>query len=490
MSDAVTIVIDDTALLNQPDNFVGDTGGWFTTDSSALDQGFPSNYNDTNFSEDSTPFGQGALLLSFEGISVSLFGITPPAQFNQTFGIGNSALGHVNLSDPKNYTSFKYPVPSHGGQFYTSGMLAGPEKLTIGITGARGLAVDYALVTIGESTVLRGQTILVDDSSPEIIWNGNWTVKKNYTLPVPCELALNPRSDTFTDFTANMTPHGNSSRFSSVVGDSFTFHFAGTSILVSGITPGDDQGLDWVLGMNFTLDENTTTTTFLRDSAYISKPHFTYFTSHRLKSGNHTLVAKIINVAGSQSPRANIDYITYTPSFLTLHDKPDFGASLANTTTQIPGQPSNTPSPTVAPRSGRTQSHAGAIAGGVLGGCCVMLLVVWLVWRTAGQRKRRSEQRLMLAADPFNEQQPSMISGEATSRSEKYRAPGLQISARSPPTVDVMQNEGRPQSASPSAGENNEHTGDQTLADQVRELQSLTRELRSHIVPPLYEGID
>ncbi|KAJ7494114.1 hypothetical protein FB451DRAFT_1002632, partial [Mycena latifolia] len=254
------------------------------------------------------------------GTSVSLFGITPPAQFNQTFGIGNSALGYVNLSNPKNYTSFKYPAPSHGGQFYTSGMLADPEKLTNRITGARGLTVDYALVTIGESTVLRGQTILVDDSSSEIIWNGNWTIKQNYTLPVPCELALGPRSnDTFTDFTANMTPHGNI----------FTLQCPGTSISVSGITPGDNQGLDWVLGMNFTLDESTTTTTFLRDSAYISKSHFTYFTSRGLKSGNHTLVAKIINVAGTQTPSANIDYITYTPSFLTLHDKPDFGSSLA-----------------------------------------------------------------------------------------------------------------------------------------------------------------
>ncbi|KAJ7451338.1 hypothetical protein FB451DRAFT_1145721 [Mycena latifolia] len=408
MSDAVTIVIDDTVLWNQPGDInIGDTDGWFTTTTSLISDGFPSTYNDTNFLPEFTPFGHGAWVFEFEGTSVAFFGITPPTQFNQTFGIGNSALPDVNITNPRNYTAYKYLAASHGGQFYASAGLDNPEQFRIGFTGARGLALDYALVAVGQSTVLKGQTILVDDSSSEIIWNGNWTVKANYTLPVPCELPFGPRSDNDPGvaFTAKMTPHGNSSRFSSVVGDSFTFQFAGTAISVSGITPGDDQGPDWLLGMNFTLDGKTTAASFTREPDYITKPHFVYFSARSLKPGNHTLVAKITDVAGTQTPSAHIDYITYDPSFLTLHDKPNFSSSISGANaSQIPGQPSSTPSSTAAPATGGTggrHSHAGAIAGGVLGGCCLVFLIIFFIWKRAGQKKGKNEARLSLSTS-FN----------------------------------------------------------------------------------------
>lgn len=250
MSDLVTIVIDDTTLLDgSPDQInIDDTGGWFTTTSDAVDSGFPSNYNNTNFIPDFTPFGKGAWLFAFDGqdvmpycrcissflslhlvgIAVSLFGVTPPTQFNQTFGIGDSSIPKVNITDPRNYTLIRYSSPSQGGEFYTSRTLSDPGSIKVGITGSRGLAIDYALVTVGPSTDLQGQTILVDDSSSEIVWHGNWTVKSNYTLPVPCFLPISPQSDDSSpDFTANMRPHGNSSHYSSNVGDSFTFEFAG-----------------------------------------------------------------------------------------------------------------------------------------------------------------------------------------------------------------------------------------------------------------------
>ncbi|KAJ7930966.1 hypothetical protein B0H13DRAFT_1481183, partial [Mycena leptocephala] len=192
-------------------------------------------------------------------------------------------------------------------QFYTSGSLQSPRQLTVGITGARGLALDYALVTVGESTSLKDHTILVDDSNPEITWDGSWRLLRLHS---------------------KYGPHANTSHISSTTGDSFTFQFSGSSLLVSGITPGDEKGPDWFLQMEFSLDGNKTTANFSRDTS-VTKPHFTYFASPVLNAGNHTLVAKILTVTGSTSPAAQIDYITYKPSFLTAHDKPNFGSALA-----------------------------------------------------------------------------------------------------------------------------------------------------------------
>ncbi|KAJ6572457.1 hypothetical protein DFH09DRAFT_1277404 [Mycena vulgaris] len=479
MADSVTIIIDDTALLNHPpdDINLGDTGGWF---------------NNTNFIPDFTPWGQGAWLFEFEGTSVSLFGITPPVPFSQTLGIGNSILPHVNITNPKAYTNHTYRAPSNGGQFYTSGSLASPSQIKIGITGARGLAIDYALVTIGESTDLQGQRILVDDSSPEIIWNGNWTIRANYTIPVPCQLPFMPRSgEASYDFTANMAPHGNSSRFSTVGGDSFTFQFAEYDTHFSGITPADDKGQDWLLRMEFTLDGNITTTTFTRDPNYITKPHFTYFTSAPLKPGNHTLVAKITDVAGAQPPAAHIDYITYTPSFLTLRDKPSFGSSVANNT-QSSGTPTSIPSHAVTPAGGgQSHSSAGAIAGGVVGGCCVLGILLWLLWRRVWKKNGRDTDEGV--TEPFT-LQPSII-GVPNNRSEKSprvlpHPTGL--SSPSPQDPPAPENHGRASVLVPGTDnvENHspEHRDSQALENRIRELESVTREMRHHIVPPSYEG--
>ncbi|KAJ6493851.1 hypothetical protein DFH09DRAFT_357596 [Mycena vulgaris] len=493
MVDTATIIIDDTALLNLSldDINLGDTGGWFTTESSTVDDGFPSNYNNTNFIPDFTPWGQGAWLFPFEGTSVSLFGITPPLPFSQTLGVGNSMVPHVNITNPKAYTNHTYRASSYGGQFYTSGSLASPSQIKIGITGARGLVIDYALVTIGEFTDLQGQTILVDDSSPEIIWNGNWTIRANYTVPVPCQLPFMPRSDDVPyDFTANMAPHGNSSRFSTDGGDSFTFQFAGTSISVSGITPADDKGQDWLLRMEFTLDGNTTTTTFTRDPSYVTKPHFSYFTSGPLKPGNHTLLAKITDVAGAQLPAAHIDYITYTPSFLTLRDKPNFGSSVANNT-QSSGTPTPVPSHAVTPaEGGQSHSSAGAIAGGVVGGCCVLGILLWLLWRKVWKKNGRDTDEGV--AEPFA-LQPSII-GVPNNRSQiSPRVPHpTGLSSPSPQDPPALEDHGRASVLVPGTDNVENHSPErrdsQALENRIRELESLAREMRHHIVPPSYEG--
>jgi hypothetical protein len=152
--------------------------------------------------------------------------------------------------------------------------------------------------------------------------------------------------------------------------------------------------------MEFSLDGNKTTANFSRDAS-VTKPHFTYFASPVLNAGNHTLVAKILTVTGSTSPAAQIDYITYKPSFLTAQDKPNFGSALANATQSAgsPGATSGSPSASGSPTIGTTSRRSrpvGAIVGGVIAGCLLVafiLVVIWLV-----RRKRRPKPELGLCS--------------------------------------------------------------------------------------------
>jgi len=109
--------------------------------------------------------------------------------------------------------------------------LSSTSQIQIGILGAHGLALDYALVTVDESTDLKDRTIFVDDSNPEIMWNDSWEEQQNHVILVDCSLPEPPHSfKTFPsdfDFTANIYPHGNRSQISNTTGSSFTFQFAG-----------------------------------------------------------------------------------------------------------------------------------------------------------------------------------------------------------------------------------------------------------------------
>ncbi|KAJ6457807.1 hypothetical protein C8R47DRAFT_1081865 [Mycena vitilis] len=95
--------------------------------------------------------------LEFNGTSVALVGITPPSQYAQTMSVLPPGDGPEGI----------------GGRFYTSPTLPAPRKLLLSLSNANGITIDYALVTVGNSTNLQGQTIIVDDASPEIFWNGN-----------------------------------------------------------------------------------------------------------------------------------------------------------------------------------------------------------------------------------------------------------------------------------------------------------------------------
>ncbi|KAJ7670836.1 hypothetical protein DFH06DRAFT_1320764 [Mycena polygramma] len=266
--------------------------------------------------------------LEFDGLSVSLVGITPPSEYtiNQM----------IEMDDPtKPFDPYTHPS-AVGGELYTSDTQpAGPIEVLL--SNANGFAIDYALVTARNSTNLQGQTIIVDDASPEIMWNGNWSARDNFTLQsvlyyIPSTAIYKAGRDPtvpLTDddmhlFTANVSSHANTIHQSGNVGDSFTFQFAGTSLLISGISPLTAG--NWLLHMEFTVDGNTTTNVFTGPGNVVDvTPHFVYFNATFDGAVvNHTLVAKVLSAVGDTPPVARIDHITYKPSFVTIADKPKF----------------------------------------------------------------------------------------------------------------------------------------------------------------------
>ncbi|KAK7046232.1 Gpr1 family protein [Favolaschia claudopus] len=501
MAESVTIIIDDTALLNQPPEQanLGDTGGWTNTESAALDHGFPSNYNDTNFIPDFTPFGRGAWVFEFDvrfefeytGKSAALYGITPPSEFNQTIGLASPAFDGSNITDFKAYSHYAFDVPVRGGMFYTTGTLSTPTSIQIGMTGARGLTVDYAVVTVGEATNLEGQTIIVDDTSTEITWDGSWTQKNNYTIPVPCTLPFKPGTDAFDffDFTANMAPHGNTSHASSSVGDSFAFRFAGTSILVSGVTPGDDTGSDWALQMEFTVDGNKQPADFHRDPNYITKPHFVYFSAAKLNPGNHTLVGRIVSLAGSPTPAAQIDYLTYKPSFAFLRDKPTFPSD-ADTASSRGSSSTASVSPSAMPTI--TKSHSsnpGAIAGGVVGGLLAVLAMLAALWLICRKRRQSIRRKHNLTTEPFIAPLSTAQHGSPIKDLLQNHPPASREPTFQPLRGQQTQNQDELHLQQSTSGDAVGETPE-TLETRMRELQTqmgvLTREMQTHIAPPSY----
>nr|GAT55820.1 Gpr1 family protein [Mycena chlorophos] len=418
-SEPVNIIVDDTLLFAQPNTVLGNpnTGNFWTLGPD--DFGFPARYNDTVLIIQSD-FGKDGWFFSFDGAAVALYGITPPLSFNQTIGFSafpfdtNSDLSTAN---PATFPATKYAQPAFGGQIYRTPTLStGASAIEVGFTGASGIVLDYAVVTVGNLTDLRGQTVILDDTSSEVFWSGDWAATTDSSVDVPCFMPFDTlfNDNGTTPFTATMHPYENTTHQSSNVGDAFIFQFSGAAPLVSGITPSSDStGSDWLLSMSFTLFNGTSTTptssiitNFTRDVTDSTRPQFVYFSDPLLESGDHTLVAKILAVAGATSPlpQAQIDFITYLPAFQSASQKASFdpganaaallnaAATAASNASTVAASATGSSTSTVASAGGGASSsnHAGAIAGGVVGGLGFILIVLLvLFWFLRRRMKRR-----------------------------------------------------------------------------------------------------
>ncbi|KAJ6457833.1 hypothetical protein C8R47DRAFT_1227245 [Mycena vitilis] len=253
MDDPVTIMIDNE-----------DFAALLAINASLVDESWPNSGHNGSFS---VPQGQKdtswTWALEFDGISVSLVGVTPPSEYNQTILL----IAPDDADKPYGLQQYTYPFGSH---LFTSGNAWSSEKRLLGLSQASGISIDYALVT----------------AVPKFSGTGTG--------------AASPQLHSFS---ANVSSHANTTHKSSNIGDSFTFQFTGTSLLISGITPGiGGSDADWLLQMEFTVDGNANTNVITSGRNDVVSPHFVYFNA-TFDAGvrSHTLVAKALNIAGNST---------------------------------------------------------------------------------------------------------------------------------------------------------------------------------------------
>ncbi|KAH7878180.1 uncharacterized protein C8R40DRAFT_1167586 [Lentinula edodes] len=303
----------------------------------------------------------GNIVVSFQGTSISFAGNTPSSSNSPTW-----FLVGIDLNSPYN-VSFPNPgILQSYTQWYQTPTL--PDGLHTVNLSSIVVNLDYAIITAGATTPLSGSTIVVDDESPEILYNGNgWKT-----------------SDSGIDIGGgwvNGLPLANTTHRTSNMGDGFSFQFAGKSKLCSesqnfNLVVGSNISVygvfEWTatgsVGVDFTLDGVTTSSSlFVPVGSTISHPeipNYLHFSSGTLKTGNHTLIMSITESDGNQS--FVLDYLTYEPSFSSLVEKPNFTspASPVASGSEISPSASNTGSPVAMTH----KRNIRAILGGAIGG--------------------------------------------------------------------------------------------------------------------------
>ncbi|KAJ7056886.1 hypothetical protein C8F01DRAFT_1308333 [Mycena amicta] len=501
-TEPITIIFDDVLAVDESAS--DPTAGVVANPPDAI---YPSKYSNTIVIFDLVAFSQAGklefqvivpFLRAFDGSTVQLYGIAPPPQFNQTFIIGPAG----------EWEDYSYRAPGYGGLHYTSP----PNSITnsaLMVTQARGFALDYAVVTVYPRTDLLGTTILVDDSSSSLIWRGSWTEENNFTLPVICVLPLTvtPTSKSLnnTAFTANMAPHANTTHTSQTVGDEFEFWFTGTSVLVYGVTPFNTEFnlSPWLLQMSFTLDAAEPIMVNLTSQEFVDldeMPHLVYFNASSIPAGNHSLVGRVVDVAGSTLPRARIDYITYKPSFASQAEMPvlpPFASTMASSTTTATSSTSPTSSSEAASGGSAKVEIIRTAVGGAMGAillCAVAVaLVVYMRRRQRRNRSRYQVDEPFLGSSesdgyiiPVGEKRGTMRLGNDAVRRVHAGPPAARNVSQL--LVDTPAVHGDELEQLPVAAPQENPEMDSRFRELQTQVQQLRQEVREQILPPAYEG--
>ncbi|KAK7454484.1 hypothetical protein VKT23_011239 [Stygiomarasmius scandens] len=477
MSDPVTIVVDVSSNTTMDSMYHMQFNGWGITHEQPWNS-----YNDTI--SYSVVDHNASFSLTYgrtDVISAAFFGKTPNI-------VTGSAPPYFTVHDPFVLNSSQqvvsYPPTSTSGEFFSSNSTQ-YSALWFDFHGDAPM-IDYVLLTVTDSFDIRGKTILVDDSNSEITWHG-WTSD-----------FVNTSSPSWSPTIGNFVPHGNGKHSSKNVGDSFTFQFAGTTILVAGIDPTSENCLDCQLAMNFTIDSNSTIRhfQFTGGVSFPTTPHFTYFSAESLEPGNHTLTATITSIKGDIG--AYIDYLTYTPSFETLLDKPVFS--------QLP---SNTEQSNIESARG---NHVGIIAGAVVGGLITLVLLGLGGFFLYQKRRIKSFPSALsgYVVEPFtlpHPIHPERMKGyipPASSFEERWREEkGGRVLTANPVPIPVETQELRQQRDTLAQGietlearsvqmegDENDSGDRECLRDLIMEMRTqvntISRDISRHVVPPAY----
>ncbi|KAF5347043.1 hypothetical protein D9758_011635 [Tetrapyrgos nigripes] len=366
MTEPVTIVVDDNFFCNS--NISVEWAEWdFPEGVSDLKHNSgQSNFFNSTFTKATAPFS--CIPLWDTITSFAAFGLTPASSANQTFRM--------------NENTQNYSTPNHQGQLFN---ISVDDESSTSFGFNSDITLDYLVVAVTNVTDLAGQTILVDDSSVEIQWNGSWQTNN---------------TDMILDGHGTVSPHGNSTHVSSTKGDSFTFNFAGTSIQVFGVIFESSS-----FTVQATLDGQPNTRGISNTLPGMHVPFFS--TETDLPPGNHTLVFTVqdskIEIIGAVGDAViGVDYILYTPSFQTIKDKPLFPVADSGSSTTTTAGPSPTDGGNHESSGSSSKSNTGAVLGGVIGAVALCALVIFGLWlRRRKQRKRTLKELSHQVPEPF-----------------------------------------------------------------------------------------
>ncbi|KAG6876949.1 hypothetical protein C0993_011766 [Termitomyces sp. T159_Od127] len=166
------------------------------------------------------------------------------------------------------------------------------------------LNLDYAAVTAGKNTPLVGETLIIDDHDPSVVYDGNWGPSTNFML----------FDDSGPRFAYANTSHQTSSKEASA-----TFSFNGTSAALFG------AGTGLHIDFDIEVDGETVPRPIM---VFANSTNWRWYQCSGLLPTNHTV--KITYSGGNSNATFNLDYLTYTPSFVSLAEKEGLQGSLNN----------------------------------------------------------------------------------------------------------------------------------------------------------------
>ncbi|KAJ3992466.1 hypothetical protein F5050DRAFT_919472 [Lentinula boryana] len=290
----------------------------------------------------------GQVVVTFQGTAISFAGSTPSSANSPTWFIAS-----IDSGDQVNCTFPNAGLTQYYTQWYESPVL--DDGLHTVNLSSLIVDVDYAIVTVGQTTPLGGGWTM---SNASLVMDGGW---------------------------ANGPPLGNSTHRTNSVGDSFKFQFSGSSISVFGVFEWTGTGS---VTLDFNLDNQTTPSVISVPSgsspSHPETPNHLFFSSN-VTTGNHTLLVNVTDAVGNQT--FVFDYLTYIPSFESLASKPNFTGTAVGSA--LPTQ--------VAPTQGNDNarhSNTGAIVGGVVGGLLGIVLLAVLVILVFRRRTSKPESHL------------------------------------------------------------------------------------------------
>ncbi|KAG5340502.1 hypothetical protein C0989_001409 [Termitomyces sp. Mn162] len=280
MSENLLVVIDSNS-----DKLVyeGGSNGRWTTKSGTQWYGNSSAWSGT---------ASGSIHITFTGNTVAFYGHSPPLEQSQEMT--------VTIDEQKSYKT-DFPADNAGSycQWWQSPRLDDGTH-TILLEGLTRTSLDFVVVTVNDTSVRKGQQVIVDDDDASIIYHGDWS--RN----------IGP----FTSHGGELVsfPFHNATHQSTTVGSSVSFNFTGSSIAVYGSL---SAGVPGSITARYTLDSNVTTSKYDRPenppqaNAVLALRNFLFYSNGSLDAGDHTLLIEIEDV---QSLTYDLDYIVYTYS--------------------------------------------------------------------------------------------------------------------------------------------------------------------------------